>query len=111
VTFERPTLAHLRQGADGVLQRHVGVGTVELIEVDALELEAPQAALALLAQVLGPAVGVPHVRAGPDQAALGGDRKVVGVGMQRLGDQVLAHLGAVGVGGVDQVDPEVDGPA
>ena len=31
--------------------------------------------------------------------------------MKGLGDQVLAHIGAVGIGGVDEVDPELDGPA
>ena len=31
--------------------------------------------------------------------------------MQGLAQEVFAHLGTVGVGGVDEVDPEVDGVA
>ena len=55
--------------------------------------------------------GVPPARAGPHQAALGRDDQVVGVRVQRLGDQALADLRAVGVGGVDEVDAEFDRPA
>jgi hypothetical protein len=29
--------------------------------------------------------------------------------MERLGDQLLAHLGPIRVGGVDQIDSELDG--
>jgi len=34
--------------------------------------------------------------------------QVVGVGVQGVGDQLLADLGAVGIGGVDEVDIEVE---
>src|SRR3989454_8782471 len=30
--------------------------------------------------------------------------------MERLGDKPLAHLGSVGVGGIDERDAELDGP-
>ena len=59
-------------------------------------------------QALGAAVARPLARAGAAQAALGRDHEVVRVRVQRLGDQVLADLGPVGVGGVDQVDAELD---
>ena len=82
---------------------------MELVEVDAVHLQAPQAALARLPQVLGAAVGRPLARPRSHETALGGDQQVVGVGAQGLGDDVLADLGPVGIGGVDEVHPELDG--
>src|SRR5262249_41393069 len=70
----------------------------------------PQAALAGRARVRGRAVGAPAAGARPDQAALGGDDQVVGVRVQGLGDQPLAALWAVGIGGVDEVDAEFPRP-
>ena len=99
------------QRAHRLLERHAGIGAVELIEVDALQLQAAQTSLTRLAQVLGPAVGVPLVGPGPHEPTLGGDHQVVGVRVEGLGDQVLAHLGAVGVRRVDEVDAELDGSA
>src|SRR5438034_8647938 len=37
--------------------------------------------------------------------------KPLRVGVERFGDEPLAHLRAVRVGGIDQVDPELDGTA
>ena len=61
--------------------------------------------------MLGAAVGRHWSGPGAVEAALGRDHEVVGIGVQRLGDQLLADLGPVGVGGVDQVDAELDDPA
>ena len=47
----------------------------------------------------------------PGQAGLGRDHQVVGVRMERLLDQLLGDLRAVGVGGVEEVDAELDRPA
>ena len=101
----------LDQRADRVHEVDLRVGPVELIERDLVHLQAAEAALAGFAQVLGSAVGLPPARAGSGQTALGGDDQVVGVGMQRLGEQVLADVGSVGVGGVDEVHAELDYPA
>ena len=84
---------------------------MELVEVDPLQAQPPQASLAGLAQVLGAAVALPPPGPGPRQAPLGRDHEAAGVGVERLGDQLLAHLGPVGVGGVDEVDAELDGAA
>ena len=94
--------------ADRLLVGDVRVRRVQLVERDPLELQPPQAALAGRAQVLRPRVAAPLARAVAQETALGRDHEVVGVGVQRLRDQVLAHLGAVGVRGVDQVDVELD---
>jgi len=77
-------------------------------DVDAIDSETLERALAGLAQVLGAPIGRPLARAGARQPTLGGDRQVVGIGVQRLGDQLLAHVGPVGVGGVNQVDAQLD---
>ncbi len=94
-----------------VLEGHVRVDPVELVEIDALELEAAQAPLAGFPQVLRPAVGLPLARPGADQAALGGDHQPLRVRMEGLGDELLGDLRAVGVGGVDEVDAQLDGAA
>ena len=59
--------------------------------------------------MLGSAVRMPLVRAAARQAALGGDHEIVGVGVQRLGDQSLGDFRSVRVCRVDQVDVELDG--
>jgi hypothetical protein len=100
----------LLERADGVLVGHLRIGRMQLVQVDPVELQPPQAGLAAFLQALRPGVARPLAGAGPPQAALGGDHEAGGVGMQRLGDQVLAHLGAVRVGRVDQVDAELDHP-
>ena len=58
-------------------------------------------------QVLRTAVARPLVWARALEPSLGGDHQAVGIRIQGLGDQVLAHLGSVGVGGVDQVDAQL----
>jgi hypothetical protein len=81
---------------------------VELVEIDAVQLQAAQAAVAALLQALGPRVARPLAGTGPAKAALGGDHEAVPIRMERLRDQVLAHLRPVRVCGVDQVDAELD---
>src|SRR5690242_4877840 len=103
---ELALVLHFGDRADGLGQRHRRVGAVELVQPELPEPQPPQAALAGLAQVLGPAVGLPAVRARADQAALGRDHQVVRVRVERLGDQGLADVRTVGVRGVDEVDAE-----
>ena len=107
--------------ADLVVERHGRIDAVELVEVDALKPEVAQAHLDLLAQVLGAAEGDdvglaaaaadPVLGTGAQHSALGGDDHVLGVGVQGAADDLLVGVGAVGVGGVDEGDAEVDGAA
>jgi hypothetical protein len=60
-------------------------------------------------QVLGASVGDPSTTEAC-QATLGGDDQVIWIGVERFGDQALGDLGAVGVCGVDEVNPKLDGP-
>ena len=101
----------LGQGADRLLVGDVRVGAMKLVEVDALDAQRAQAALERRAQVLRAAVRRPAPGAGAQQPALGGDHEAVGVRVQRLGDELLAHPRPVAVGGVDEVDAQLDGAA
>ena len=84
------------------------VGRVQLVEVDAVELQPPQAGLAALPRAAPAARRAATGRDRSPQAALRRDHEPVRVRMERLGDQVLAHLRAVRVRRVDQVDAELD---
>ena len=105
-----PSFLKLEQLADLVGQREVGVDAVQLEQVDGLDAQAAQAHLELLAQVARIAQRDPDVRAGPQQSRLGRDHQPV-IGMQRLANDVLGDVGAVGVGGVDEVHAQFDGAA
>src|SRR5918994_833572 len=58
-----------------------------------------------------PAVGIPLSGAGAYESTLGRDDQILWGRMKRLGDELLAHVRAVGVRSVDEVDPELDGSA
>ena len=106
-----PDLALVLEGdqcADRVLQRHLRVGPVELVERDLFELEPPQTTLAGLDQVLWPPVGRPLSRSGAHEAAFGRDHEIIRVRVERLADQFLAHVWPVGIGGVEKVHAELD---
>ena len=64
-----------------------------------------------LAQVVRLAEDRPDAGAGAQQAGLGRDEDLVAVRRERLGDDLLADVRAVRVGGVDEVDAELDGAA
>ena len=100
----------LLQRADRLLVGDLRVGPVELVELDPLEPQAAQRALARLAQVLRTPVGA---ATGPGRCASARpwsrSARSSGIRMERLGDQLLADVRPVRVGGVDQVDAELDG--
>src|SRR5215216_5031189 len=56
--------------------------------------------------MLGTTVAPPLAGPGAKQPALRGDHEVVGIGMERLGDQALRDVRAVRISGVDEVDTE-----
>jgi hypothetical protein len=53
---------HVRQRADLVFERDLGVDAVQLVEIDGLQSEPAQAHLHALAQVLGTTDGMPLAR-------------------------------------------------
>ena len=81
---------------------------MELVEVDALEPQPLQRAVARLAQVLGASVVDPPVGARAHLSALGRDHEPIRVRVQGFRDQLLADVGPVRVGRVDQRHAELN---
>src|SRR5215211_4094750 len=102
-------VAQIAKGSDRLLKRHDRVGCVQLVEVDAVYAQPPEASLAAFPQPLWPSVLETAV-AWPE-AALRRNHEIFRVGIQRLRDQFLADLRPVRVGRVDQVNPELEDPA
>ena len=100
----------LLERSELVGQGDVRVDPVQLVEVDALHVEAAQGHLDALAQVVRAAHRRPSVRTGPGQPALRGDDHAL-VGVQRLTDQVLGDERPVGVSRVDEVHTQLDSPS
>ena len=90
-------LLQLHELTDLVLGREFVVDAVQLEQVDGVHAEAAQAHLAFLTQVRREAEDRPLVGPGAQQAGLGRDDEPVRVGVQRLFDQFLGHVRAVGV--------------
>ena len=101
--LDLPLLSQLDEPSDRLLDRNRGVDRVQLIQGHTLDAQAPQAALAGRAQVLGPAVTRPEARATPCKASLGRHHDAF-VRVQRLCHEPLAHLRAVRVGRIEEVD-------
>ena len=90
--------------ADRVFHRYRGIDRVQLVEIDPLELEAPQTRLARFTQMLRTAVRGPFVARRPREAALRRDHESLRIRVQRSRDQLFARAGSVSVGGVDEID-------
>ena len=110
--------AHLALGhelghrPDRLLNRGVGVDAVLVVEVDVVDAEPLEGAVAGLAHVLGTAVdgALGRVVGVADDAELGGDDRLVALPGQRLADEHLVGVRPVHVGGVEEVDPELERP-
>ncbi len=103
-------LHQIRHGADRILDRHRGVDAVLVVEVDDVKARALEARVAGLAHVVGPAVDALEaaVRVA-DVAELGGHHHPFGALAHGAADQLLVAPDAVGVGGVEEIHPEVEG--
>ena len=96
-----PALAVVGDRSETLLERRLGVDAVQVVEVDRLGAQAPQALLDLRAQRLRAArTGV--------IAAFRRDDHAVRARRERLADRRLALAVGVGVGGVDHADPGGD---
>ena len=104
-----PLLDQLRERADGLLDRRLGVDAVLLVEVDGLDAEAAQARLTRLAHVLGAAVDARRAAVGVGhEPELGREHDLVAAVADGAAHELLVVPGAVDVGGVEQVDAEVE---
>src|SRR2546430_2218105 len=84
---------------------------MQLVQVDSLELQAPETPVTRGPQMLGATAHLPPIRSRAQESGLGGDDEVVRIRMERLRDEPFAHLGSVRVRRVDQCDAELHGPA
>src|SRR6185295_14267660 len=94
--------------ADRVLDRHGGVDTVLVVEVDDVDAQALQARLARLHDVLGLAVHALLALRVLGLAELGGDDHALAAALQRLAEQRLVVAPAVHVRGVGEIDALVE---
>jgi hypothetical protein len=95
----------LRESADLVFERGIlRPAAVQVVQVDPLDTEAPSAHVRTLSQVVGVADRFERrvLQATADEASLGRDDEVLGVGVQCFADQQFIGVGSVGVSGVDQ---------
>src|SRR6266513_2349367 len=109
---QRPYLALLDESlhrAHRLLDRHLGIDAVLVIQIDHLNSEALQARLAGAHHVLGPAVDVLLSLRGLHLAELGGDDDAVAPAAQRSSEQLLVVPPAVHVGRVEEIDALVEG--
>src|SRR5437868_11638387 len=58
--------------------------------------------------MFGAAIRNPSVWAGPLKARFGRNQKIGRIRMERLGEETLGNFGPVGVGGVDEIDSQLD---
>src|SRR5579864_2641290 len=105
-------LDELLHRADRLLDRDGLVDTVLVVEVDVLDVQAPQRAVDRLVHVLGPAVHAARPVLAEDVAELRREHHLVAPVGDRLADELLvvAGLRAVHVGGVEEEDPELERP-
>ena len=106
-----PAVDQVLDRAGDLLDRHVGVDPVLVVQVDHVEPEPAQRALDGAGDVLG--AQHPAARLALDRVdvlgELGGDHDLVGVRGERLTDELLVGVRPVDLGGVEERDAEVDG--
>lgn len=83
---------------------------MKLIQVNRVGFEAAQAHFNALAQVFRPPDGKPLVRPLPGQAAFGCNHEAIGIGEERLSNQVFRDIRAIRVSGVNEVHAKLQRP-
>ena len=91
--------------------RVVALEAAQVDQVHALDAERAEVLLDLRLEVGGLGAGQPGAGVVAGRADLGDEAQALGVGVQRLADQVVDDVGAVELRGVDVVDAELDGAA
>ena len=103
-----PSVDQFGDGADGVLDRGVGVDAMLVVEVDPVGAEPLQRTLDSGADAGGAAVELALPATGVrDHAELGGEHDVVASVLDGLADEFLVDVRTVDLRGVDEVHPEI----
>ncbi len=109
---ELALLAHVLEDAELLRQRDVRAAVVaqqpQVDEVHPLDAQRAQVGLHAGAQLVGGERRQPAAAVVATGADLGHELEALGVGMQRLADQVVDDVGAVVLRGVDVVDAQLD---
>src|SRR6516162_1376480 len=103
-----PGVLRLLQRTDRFLDRYLAIDSVQLIEVDPFELQPLQTLVHALRQIFRSTIRDPIARTRSSETALGRNHQTFWVWMQRFRNQQLTRLGAVGIGSINQIHPELD---
>jgi hypothetical protein len=103
-------LHELGHRADGLLDRRVGIDAVLVVEVDVVQAETLQRALAGPLDVLGAAVDAAalSIVGVADDPELRREHDLIAAIGDRAPDEALVGVRAVDVGGVEEVDAELE---
>src|ERR1700741_4479987 len=96
----------LTHRAELFVARHLRIDAMKLPEIDMLNAESFETALGLSDEIGGTSVGRPLVRPWTRESGFSRDQQSF-IGMKRLANQFLRHIGAVAVGSVDKIDADL----
>src|SRR5580700_10323204 len=96
------------QRAELIFSRNLRIDAMQLIKINPIQPQSPQAPLAGGPQVFWLSLFNPYVGTRPVKAALGGDHQALGIRVQCFGYDFFTHVRTIGVRGVDEVDSQFD---
>src|SRR6516165_8450010 len=96
------------QTAKGLGIRHGGINPVQLIQIDAIDLEIPETLLAVASHSLGTPVQMPLGSRFLHDAALGGKQEPFRIGMQGVGNQAFIPARPIRPGRINKIDAELE---
>jgi hypothetical protein len=94
--------------AERFFDRNLRVDAVQLVKVDAFELEPLEATLEAGAQPFRPRVDRPLIRTRAREPGFGRDHDALAIRRERLRDDLFADVGPVRIGRIDEVHAALD---
>jgi hypothetical protein len=98
----------IEQRTNLILHRNLGIDPMKLVEVNSLQPEPAKALNARRAEVHGAPVLHPLTRTGTLKPRFRGDDEVARIWVEGFSNESLGDTRAVGVGGVEEVDTQLD---